>query len=218
MNPNFWKERWQLNEIGFHQPHINAYLKEYWSKLGVQNQSKVLVPLCGKSLDMLWLLAQGYQVLGVELSHIAITDFFREQQLVPKISKQGSFQLLKHADLSILQGDFFQLNEQDLQGVTAVYDRAALVALPYEMRKAYVNLLRRFLPEEAAILLIVFEYVQNKMEGPPFSVNEDEVRQLYHEQYRIELLSQQSVLHEYPPFQQRGLTSLHEKVYLLKPR
>lgn len=216
MNPDFWLERWQLNEIGFHQAQVNPYLQQFWSRLNLPKSSRVFVPLCGKTRDMLWLLAQGLQVVGVELSRIAIEDFFKENALIPETIKQGNFTVTQQEDLAILQGDFFALTQQDLLGVNAVFDRAALVALPPEMRQDYAMHLQKLLPG-AAIFLIAFEYPQNEMAGPPFSVSEEEVRQLYQDQYQIEILSQQDVLQQYPPFQQRGLTYLHEKVYLLIP-
>jgi len=80
MDPQFWHERWQRNETGWHQREINAHLQDFWPQLQQPAGGRVLVPLCGKSRDLLWLRAQGHAVLGVEISPIAVREFFAENE------------------------------------------------------------------------------------------------------------------------------------------
>jgi len=217
MNPDFWQERWQKNEIGFHQQEINAHLQDYWPRLGVAAGSQVFVPLCGKSRDLLWLRARGHTVLGVELSPIAVRDFFRENTLEPQTSRQGAFERCAADGLAILCGDFFGLTADDLKGVAGVYDRASLIALPPDMRPRYASHLASILPKGAAILLVTMEYRQAEMSGPPFAVSEDEVRKLYEKHYVVTRLFTKDILAENPRFRERGLSALSEKVYQLVP-
>jgi thiopurine S-methyltransferase len=218
MNPDFWQERWQRNEIGFHQQEINAHLQDYWPRLGLPAESQVFVPLCGKSRDLLWLRSRGHTVLGVELSPIAARDFFAENKLAPQTWRQGAFHRCEADGLAILCGDFFALGSQDLKDVAGVYDRASLIALPPEMRPRYAAHLATILPQSAAILLVTMEYRQAEMNGPPFSVHEDEVRALYEKHYDVARLFTKDILAENQRFRERGLSTLSEKVYRLVPR
>jgi len=215
MKAEFWLEKWENNEIGFHQQDINSHLQAYWQCLQLKPDSRVLVPLCGKSRDMLWLCGQSHRVLGVEISPIAVRDFFNENGLIPRISQQGAFQRWEADGLTILQGDFFNLTAEDVQDADAVFDRASLVALPPELRQRYAQHLHDILPDAVEILLVTFEYDQQLMDGPPFSVTEDEIHTLYQQNYEVTPLFEQDVLDEYPQFHARGLNYLLDKVYLL---
>ncbi len=217
MNREFWLERWKNNEIGFHQQEFSLHLRNYWRQLALKPGSRVFVPLCGKSRDLLWLLAQGHGVLGVEISPIAVEDFFAENQLKPNVQSLGSFERYEVDGLAIFLGDFFELSAKDLQNVSSVYDRASLVALPPDMRGQYVRHLGRVVAPDAEILLVAMEYDQTEMTGPPFSVVEDEVRQLYAGRYRITRLFTADLLEENPRFRERGLSRFTEKVYRLRP-
>jgi len=218
MNTEFWLEIWEKNKIGFHQQEINSHLKSYWQYLNVAPHCRVFVPLCGKTRDILWLCGQGRSVLGVEISQLAVRDFFIENGLQPSIFQQDNFYRWESDGLIILQGDFFNVNSGQVQGVECVFDRASLVALPIELRQQYVRHLKSILPDNVRTLLVTFEYEQKEMDGPPFSVNENELRDLYQDDYEIILLFKQDVLDEYPQFQAQGLNRLQEKIYLLKPR
>jgi thiopurine S-methyltransferase len=218
MDPAFWLERWQQNQIGFHQAEISAHLQDFWGALALPRGSSVFVPLCGKSRDMLWLRAQGHGVLGVELSPIAVNDFFRENGLAPQRRHEGFFERCVADDLEILCGDFFALTADQLAGVAGVYDRASLIALPADMRLSYARHLQHILPASAEILLITVEYPQAQMDGPPFCVHQTEVEQLYRERYAVTVLYTKDVLAENARFRERGLSALIEKVYRLKPR
>jgi thiopurine S-methyltransferase len=218
MNPDFWHERWQRNEIGFHQQEINAHLQDFWGQLAVPAGGLVFVPLCGKSRDLLWLRARGHRVLGVEISPIAVRDFFAENALTPQVMRQGAFEHYETDGLAILCGNFFDLTPELLQDVTAVYDRASLIALPPELRTRYVEHSVAVLPAAAGTLLVSMEYPQNEMSGPPFAVREDEVRRLYARRYAVTCLFSKDILAENPRFRERGLHALMEKVYRLEPR
>lgn len=215
MEPDFWHQRWRNNEIGFHQPQVNPRLEAYWQRLKLTAGSRVLVPLCGKSLDLVWLADQGHRVVGVELSDVALADFFHERDLQPRISRLGPFQLWQAAEYSFFCGDFMRLTPELLGLVDGVYDRAALIALPPALRSPYVALLQR-LAQQAPQLLITLEYQQQLMNGPPFAVLEDEVRRLYSD-LRVTRLAAADVLASQPRFRAKGLDWLQEAVYLITP-
>jgi thiopurine S-methyltransferase len=218
MKKDFWLERWEKEEIGFHQDEFNPYLRQYWQDLHVARDSVVFVPLCGKSRDMLWLREQGNQVLGVELSAIAVQAFFKENGYAPQHVSRGRFDRCEADGVRILCGDFFDLARVDLANVTAVYDRASLIALPPEMRERYVRHLVSILPSATQILLITVEYPQTEMQGPPFSVSPDEVEAVYREHAEVRQLANLDVLEQNPRFQQRGLSRLRENIFLLTLR
>lgn len=215
MNKGFWLERWEREEIGFHQDEVNSYLRQYWNELNTANNAEVFVPLCGKSSDMLWLNQQGHRVLGVEFSSLAVQAFFRENNLVPQCTTTGKFERYGVNGINILCGDFFDLHKNDLAKVNAVYDRASLIALPPEMRERYVSHLVGILPPATKILLITFDYPQHEMPGPPFAVSKSEVEALYSGRASVRLLAQLDVLPQNPRFQIRGLSSLRENIFLL---
>jgi thiopurine S-methyltransferase len=217
MNPEFWLENWKQNKIGFHQKITNPYLPAFWQHLETSVNSQVFVPLCGKSIDLLWLRQQGHNVLGVEVSELAANQFFFENEVEHHVSEQDGFICYQAESLTFMQGDFFQLTADHLQDIQGVFDRAALVALPFELRQKYVKHLTNILPNKAKILLIAFEYDQSQMNGPPFSVNEAEIQLLYQARYEIKRLLAQEVLDKYPQFRDLGLSGLEEKVYLLQP-
>lgn len=217
MEPEFWHKRWSTNQIGFHLPEVNPYLQRFWSQLGVEQGSRVLVPLCGKTLDLLWLAQQGYSVLGVELSEKAAADFFLEHQLEPSVSEEGAFKVFRAADIEIRCGDFFALSPEDVSDCTALYDRAALIALPGPMRERYAAHLQKILPQCVG-LLITLDYSQDEMPGPPFSVGDGEVQRLLGEVWRLEVLQEQDVRGESWKFLQAGVKRLDERVYRVSSR
>jgi thiopurine S-methyltransferase len=215
MKNEFWLQRWERKEIGFHDNEVNAYLMQFWSELNVEQGNSIFVPLCGKSVDLKWLQEQGYAVLGIELSEIAVQAFFQENGYAPKISASENFKHYEANSIRILCGDFFDLSRDELAKVSAVYDRAAMVALPPEMRERYVSHLLGILPPATQILLITFDYPQSEMPGPPFALAAGEIEALYGKHAEIRLLGQVDVLAQNPRFQKRGLSRLQESVYLL---
>ncbi len=215
MQPDFWHERWMLQQIGFHQETINSHLTSFWPALGLAQRQRVFVPLCGKSADMLWLRAQGYEVVGVELSPLAVRAFFDENGLAFTVRQQGYFEVYEGNGIRLFCGDFFRLSKSELGDLHAVYDRASLVALPPEMRVAYAAHMATLLPPGARTLLVTFDYPQHEMAGPPFSVRQEEVRQLYAGTCDVALVFEEDILPREPRFRARGVTQLHEKVYVL---
>lgn len=216
MQPKFWKEIWRKEKIGFHQREINERLRTFFPALDLPNDSSVFVPLCGKSLDMRWIREQGHPVIGVELSRRAVAAFFSEADLEPTITNEPPFERWSADGINILCGDFFNLTRDHLSGVRAFYDRAALVALPPEMRSNYARHLGEILPADAVGGLLGVEYEQSEMNGPPFSVEEDEVRRIFEEDFYIETVVREDVL-ERTRFRER-LSTLIETVYILHRR
>jgi len=218
MDKAFWHARWQRREIGFHQQRIHALLQRYWPKLDLPKESAVFVPLAGKSRDMAWLAAQGHRVIGVELSDVAVREFFEEGGLAPNSSAAGAFEIFSAGPFELYCGDFFELTAGMLQDVVAVYDRAALIALPPEMRASYAEALARILPRAAIIFLIAIDYPEGEITGPPFAVSSDEVHRLYGASFEIELLESRDGLADSDNLKKRGVTRLEETAYLLRRR
>ena len=221
MDPEFWHQRWQNAEIGFHEPRPLPLLCKHWPALQLKPGTRVFVPLCGKSLDMVWLAEQGHDVLGVELSPLAVAAFFAERGLLPETfeSRYGTHSVAhwQGRRVELICGDAFTLDAEALRGCDAFYDRAALIALPPALRERYVAWLDGALPADSRGLLITLEYDQREMAGPPFSVNEDEVRRGFAPRREITLLERRDLLDDEPGFAARGLHALHTAVYRLDP-
>ncbi|ETK19883.1 MULTISPECIES: thiopurine S-methyltransferase [Pseudomonas] len=215
MEPTFWQERWARNQIGFHLPEVNPYLQRHWPQLALAEGSKVLVPLCGKSLDLMWLASHGLRVMGVELSEQAVEAFFSEQNLVPRITRRNAFTVYQADLIEVWCGDFFALDAEALIGCAALYDRAALIALPPLMRAQYAEQLSRLLPSGCQGLLITLDYDQTQKAGPPFAVTDEEVKVLFGSDWTLRVLQEQDVLQESWKFVQEGVTQLDERVYRL---
>lgn len=215
MEPEFWRARWARNDIGFHQEDVNTFLIDWWSKIAPR-EGTVLVPLCGKSRDMLWLRAQGLRVIGVEVSELAVQAFFADNTLAPTRTARGGFGVWEVDGLALWCGDFFALRPEWLEGVTAYYDRAALIALPPALRGAYVEHLATLLPRGARGLLVTLEYDQIEMEGPPFSVPRVEVEQRFAPHFSLTHLQSRDKLVGESRYKQKGLTALTEKAYAVE--
>jgi thiopurine S-methyltransferase len=215
MQPEFWHQRWALDQIGFNQPHVNPYLQRFWSELGVKKRERVFVPLCGKSVDMTWLVQQGVSVVGVELSEKAVEDYFSACNVQPMTEQRGTFKVYSQGGCEIWCGDFFKLTAKDIGNCSVLYDRAALIALPPEMRWRYVQHLNKILPADCRGLLITLDYEQSEVAGPPFSVAEDEVVQLLSLEWRLKVIAEENVLEQSRKFADAGATRLSEQVYSL---
>jgi thiopurine S-methyltransferase len=219
MEIGFWHERWNRGETGFHQQHINPYLAYYYGEMGPpmekRSELRVFVPLCGKSRDLWWLQQSGYTAVGVECSELAVTQFFDEQQLNYTTRDTSKHISYKANNLEILLGDFFELQVNDIGHVTDIFDRASLIALPVEMRKKYVEKITQLQQAGTRTLLITLTYPEHQMDGPPFSVSEEEVNELYSDSYRIDKLAAKNILEDEPRFRERGLTVLTETAYKL---
>ncbi|WP_040727758.1 thiopurine S-methyltransferase [Thiomicrorhabdus sp. Kp2] len=208
MEANFWHDMWASGVVGFQQPDVNGYLKNHWSKLKLNGSENVLVPLCGKSLDMIWLAQQGHSVLGIELSPKALAEFLAENKLNAEAIEQGNHCGYKMPDMTLLCGDFFHLTAEQCADIHVVYDRAALVALPPKMREQYVAHLQAILPKGSQFLLVTMEYDQNKMPGPPFSVSESEVMELFSPFASVNKVEEVA-------FSRKGINAL-EKVFIIQ--
>ncbi|MCK5726271.1 MAG: thiopurine S-methyltransferase [Thiotrichaceae bacterium] len=217
MESTFWYERWKQGQIGFHGLEVNTWLIKYWPHVTKSMENKkVFVPLCGKTLDMLWLQDEGYEVIGCEISPIAVQDFFSHNKLEVSRTIEGEFEVWQSGNITLYCGDFFALKPEQLEGCGIIYDRASLIALPESMRNQYAkHLLRLAQPQKTQILLITLEYDQEKMSGPPFSVSTEQINDYYQQHFTIECLSSKDVLNEAPNFKKRGLTHLTENVLLL---
>ena len=214
MKAEFWHDRWENNLIGFHLDEVNPYLKQFWNLLDLKPGAKIFVPLCGKSIDLLWLAEQGCSVIGVELSPLAVEAFFTENSLEADRRKEGDFEVWQSGNITIYCGDFFSMTQEMLGDIDAVYDRASLVALPTGMRQDYAQKLTALCPA-APRLLVALEYEQSQMDGPPFSVSEAEITALYGDDFEIKPLLRQDMLGANEKFRTRGLDYLEETIYLL---
>ncbi|MCC2616333.1 thiopurine S-methyltransferase [Aestuariibacter halophilus] len=212
MDAQFWHDKWESREIGFHQSDYNPFMLRHWAQLGLSANSRVFVPLCGKSRDMHWLLLQGYEVIGCELNETAVVELFDELALSPEIVREGVLTRYRADNLTVYVGDVFKLTLALLGPVDGIYDRAALVALPDSMRQDYARHLTSICAN-APQLLITFVYEQAAHAGPPFSVSEDWVQQQYQANYAIQVL-ETAVLEG----GLKGRVPATEQVFLLRPR
>jgi thiopurine S-methyltransferase len=218
MDKAFWQERWQRGDTAFHQPHIHDQLKRLWPAAEVEKGSTVFVPLAGKSRDMVWLADQGHKIIGVELSEIAVADFFAEQALTPERKNAGRFEISMRDPYTLLRGDIFDLDASTLQDVAAVYDRAALVAFPPDLQPKYAAKLMEVVPPQAKIFLVSLDYPKDEIPGPPFATSRDDVHVLFGAAFSIELLESRDGLVASDNLQKRGVTRLDETAYLLRRR
>lgn len=218
MQPEFWHDKWQKMEIGFHLPEVNKLLRKYWPVLGLSAPAHVLVPLCGKSLDLIWLRAQGHRVTGIELSEIALDALaaeFADSLGLPLEKEHREGRIDYRGDgVHLIATDIFRLSADALPPVAAVYDRAALVALPADLRQRYSAHLRA-LSRNAPQLLITLDYDQPRMDGPPFAVSDAEVLDHYATHFTCERLESRELIDQEPRFQARGLTSFRQQVFRL---
>lgn len=215
MEPDFWLKRWQEGATGFHMTRVTPLLTKYWPGLRLPPGARVLVPLCGKSVDMVWLAAQGYRVLGVELAPIAVTQFFSEQNLQPAEhnSPQGRHYIA--GDIEIICGDIFKTDADTLKTCSGVYDRGALVALPPDMRADYVTHVYGGLAPDYRGMLLTLEYDQQAMQGPPFSIPAPEVQSLFAPHSNAEVIARMDILDKEPKFAERGLKALNSVAWRL---
>ncbi|RZG70981.1 thiopurine S-methyltransferase [Acinetobacter junii] len=209
MKHEFWHDKWQKNEIGFHLNQPHSLLVKYIDSLNLEKKNRIFLPLCGKSLDIHWLLAQGYHLIGIDLSPIAIEELMAELAIPFTERKLEKLTHYHHPQIDLFVGDFFELTSSNIGKIDAIYDRAALVALPEEMRTDYAQHLMQ-ISNQATQLLISFEYDQSVMAGPPFSISPQQLKDYYSKQYQLQLLDSQTEL-------LKGKVDAEEKIWLLKP-
>lgn len=218
MDPSFWQARWQEGRIGFHQDAPTPLMLKHWPSLAIAPGTRVFVPLCGKSHDMAWFAAQGLDVLGVELSPLAVRQFFEEHGLQPQVTSSMMGEHFRAGPIEIVCGDAFALDDALLATCGAVFDRAALIALPPQLRARYASELYSRLPAGCRGLLVTLEYPQTEKAGPPFSVREDEVRSLFGADWSIAVLERRDILDVQPAFVDEGVTRLETVVYRMQRR
>ncbi|MCQ8119486.1 thiopurine S-methyltransferase [Methylomonas rosea] len=192
MEASFWHQKWERGEIAFHESEANPYLVAHFKELHLKKGSRVFLPLCGKTRDIAWLLSRGYRVAGAELSKLAVSELFNELGLEPKTFKAGKLTQYSAKDIDIFVGDIFDVSTELLGATNAIYDRAALVALPSGIREHYTSHLIN-ISGTAPQLLITYEYDQHLMDGPPFSVIENEVKQHYESAYRLKSVESKNI-------------------------
>lgn len=209
MDADFWHRKWATNDIGFHESAVNPLLVRHFDALALPKGRRVFLPLCGKTLDIHWLLSQDYRVAGAELNRSAVEQLFAELGVTPTVTPCGSLERFSAPDLDVFVGDFFDLAAGVLGPVDAIYDRAALVALPEATRGRYAAHLAE-ITARAPQLLICFEYDQQRMAGPPFSVAGEEVARHYGTRYAVTALERVEI-----PGGFRGKFPAAERVWLL---
>ena len=213
MQAEFWLKKWELGETGFDQRTVNEILESCWPAVEAPAGATVLVPLCGKSLDMRWLAEQGHAIVGVELSAVACQAFFDAIERVPRVSTAGSLRAWIAEPYRILQGDFLTATTADIGAVSFFYDRAAMVAMPPDMQPGYARHLLSLLPSGAAGLVNCLEYPPEDMQGPPFSISETRLRELLGEKCRLRRLLRREIETKGTALEGRGLDTVTETAY-----
>lgn len=215
MDPQFWIKAWKEGRTNFHQDHYHSKLVEYLPTMALKKGQRVLVPLCGKTKDLIWLHGLGLRVRGVELYDEAVRAFFGENGYPrPQITQDETYTHYAHDDIVVSCGDFFKLNENDAYDL--IYDRGALVALPPPMRRAYAEVIKRAVKVGGGYLLIVYQYDASQMQGPPFAVDDDEIHGLYEDRFDIRLMESKRPDNEGARL--AAVESLRQNVYILKRR
>jgi thiopurine S-methyltransferase len=210
---DFWLNRWRTAQIGFHQASADRHLKAYWPLLELAANSPVFVPLCGKSLDLMWLRERGHSVTGVELSPVALESFVMEHGIPAQRRVLADFDVYAAERLKLYRGDLFKITRAQLGDTAAVYDRAALISWMPAAREAYVKHLTSLTSKGTQTLLIVVEFPAEQMQGPPFPLTRDTIQSLYSGHYSIEELARHEILELEPRLRARGLSELREVCY-----
>jgi thiopurine S-methyltransferase len=211
MEHDFWFERWKNNQLGFHLAEVNRHLVAHGGLLGPA-EARVLVPLAGKSRDLVWLRDRGHEVVGVEFVEQAAIAFFEENGLDPAASRLGPHPVFRADGITMVLDDFFELDGAALGRFPAIYDRAALVAVEPDRRVDYVRKLRQLASDDARLLLVSFDHDIGA--GPPFTLPGAELAALMAGRFTLELLADLDILPSEPRFRERGATRLREQVWL----
>ncbi len=217
MDKKYWLNRWEVGNIPFNQLTPHRFLIKHFKTLDLQSQEKVFVPLCGKSVDMTWLMQQNQRVIGVEISPIAISDFLKENKLDITQLKDNSFQIYQNASCTLYHGDLFDLTSQHLSEIKAVYDRGSLTALPPKtLRSQYINWLKTVIPLNSKMLLIVFEHGAPDVAEPPFSTPYEDVKLFFNSHFSVTQLEKEFITEIPSHWVARKIHDLYECAYLLK--
>ncbi len=216
MEKSYWNSRWHKGKIGFHSSQADDALISWWPKISEGIDANVLVPLCGKSPDLHFLAGLGHGVIGVEFIRQACAEFFEEADIEPEIRQKGRIEIFESDPYKILCGDWFHISKKHTGNAKLLYDRAALVALPPEDRKTYMQHSLSVMPETCSMLIVTFEYDQNVMSGPPFSVPPAEVMEGYGSAAEVELLETKDLIHDYEKFRNKGLDRFLKHVFWVR--
>ncbi len=212
-----WHSHWTRKSPGFHEGQVNSYLQQFLPLYNLQPGDTVFMPLCGKAVDILWLSEQGYHVIGVELSDVAIQSFFEESGIDFEKVELEKLVVYKAENITLYQGDYMNLQDKYLKNCKLVYDRASIVAIESFNRKTYKQKMLEIIPTGIPMLLVTLDYDQNVMQGPPFSVPVSEIKQLYQPEYKLALLQSSEQIEERPKWRDIGLQSLLESALRLSP-
>ncbi len=216
MDAKIWLDRWKEGRIGFHQKKVTPLLPKHWDAVGALPGCTVLVPLAGKSLDMDWLVERGHQVIGVELSPLAIEQYFAERGITPEVSTDANGIHHRAGAIDLILGDAFKLDRALIVSCKAIYDRAAMIALPPSMRDIYVRQVYARLPAQCRGLLVTLDYPQHEKSGPPFAVDEGDARVRLGALWEVTKLERKDILAEQPGFIEEGVTSLYTAALALR--
>lgn len=218
MEAQSWRKRWVDNQIGWHQEKFNPRLLKYWQGVAGDAKGAVLVPLCGKTLDMIWLAEQGHQVIGVELSEIAIESFFKENEMDAQWHEEHGIRFMRCGSVTIYCCDFFETHTKWLGEIDFIYDRAAHIALPPPVRRRYGQHIGELIGAQTRGLLLTIEYDQEKHDGPPFSVPAREIGGNFGSHFELEMLCENEIIENQPKYREWGLDSLIERAHILKAK
>jgi thiopurine S-methyltransferase len=213
-----WRKRWVDNQIGWHQEKFNPRLLTYWQGVAGDDKGAVLVPLCGKTLDMIWLAEQGHPVVGVELSEIAIEAFFKENEMDAQWHEEHGVRLMRCGVFTIYCCDFFETDTKWLGPIDFIYDRAAHIALPPQVRRRYAEHMGQLMSAQTRGLLLTVEYDQERHDGPPFSVSQIEIEQNFGIDFELDILCENEIIENQPKYREWGLDSLIERAHCLKAK
>jgi thiopurine S-methyltransferase len=212
-----WHEFWSREgNPGFHEKTGNTYLKQFLPQFNLQPGDHIFLPLCGKTVDMLWLQQQGFQVSGVELSEVAVKAFFEESKMEYEVRQIENFTCYIGDHITLYQGNFIDLKPEFLASCKLIYDRASMVAIEADIRDFYCQHMLEIIPADAAMLLILLEYDQSIIPGPPFSVSIEEASSYYGQYFQLQTLLREEVIDQEPRWRERGLDSFKETVLKLE--
>ena len=216
MKPSFWNRCWERNSLGFHQETVHPFLEQFLLPRLTATTQHVFVPLCGKSLDMVW-FAQRMKVSGAELSEIACRDFFQDKELTYQQEQRDGFNVFSYQNIQLWQGDFFKLLPATIENIDWVYDRAAIIALPENMQHQYAQHLTTFIADKTTLFLISLEFPQKELEGPPFAISSSKVEQLFAD-FEVNCIAEHELVDK--KFAQRtfNVSRLVERLYLIKKK
>jgi thiopurine S-methyltransferase len=215
MSNEFWLNKWETNDITFHEMNTNPDLIKYIGELNINSGSTIFVPFCGKTKDMLWLSENGFNVVGVELSKIACDDFFSEANITPRISQREKFVKYEHGNIKIFCGDLFDLTNLDLPTIHAVYDCKAIIALPPTLRRKYVEHIIECIGGKINFLLITRES-RSSVTPPPYNIDKQEINLLFGSNFNTKQVKQLTMLNIPERLVKKGYSDITECAYIIK--